>query len=298
MSKQLRLPTLLMITDNPSIRFWVKKHLDDDFFIINAETAEEALDALNARLDFIIVDAELEACDALDLCRQISKLTQKGLVPILLVTGRLKKSYRDEALASGVTDFLSDQLDIEELRLRIASGKKNASSRQKTEDLALTIKAPKIGTASLKNKFVLNDQAVRLLAAAKNGNIPVALLLMRIDQHKDLNLEEIHPLFSEFVNSFLRKNDLLFPSSEGGFVVLLSNMKVDKAHLVAERLRNVIQQHPFLTRSGPKHLTVSIAVSSLEASEKGFSKMIASAAKSLKTHSETNLIISLDQETP
>lgn len=293
---QLKLPTLLVVTDNPSIRFWVKKHLDGEFFIIHAESSSEALNALNARLDFILVDAELEECDALGLCKQLSKSTQKGLVPILLVTGRLKKSYRDQAIASGVTDFLSDQLDLDELKMKIDSGRKTAASRQKTEDLSQKIKAPKLGGFSLRNKFVLNNQALRLLAAAKNENIPIALLFLRIDQSE--NPTGIAPLFSDFVNSFLRKKDLLFPLPEGGFVVLLYNITAESARTVAEKLRNVIQKHPFITKEGPKQLTVSIAVSSLEASEKGFSKMVESAAKSLKTHPETNLIISLDPETP
>lgn len=140
MSKPITLPTLLIVTDNPSIRFWVKKQLNEEFFILNAESAQEALDALNARLDFIIVDAAFEKCAALDLCKQLSQLTQKWIVPILLVTGRLKKSFRDRAIEAGVTDFLSDQLDVEELKMRIAQGRKTASARQKTEDIALKLK--------------------------------------------------------------------------------------------------------------------------------------------------------------
>jgi diguanylate cyclase (GGDEF)-like protein len=236
----------------------------------------------------------LEQCDALDLCVELSK-AQKGIVPILLITGRLKKSFRDRALESGVTDFLSDQLDLEELETRIATGLKAATSRQKTEDLSLKIKVPKPANSSLKNKFVLNDNALRLLASAKNEKTPVALLFMRIDHFRE---GKIVQSFAQFVSGFLREKDVLIPSSEGGFVILLSNMTTDRARLVAEKLRSVIQQHPFETKEGPVHLTVSIAISSFEANEKDFNKMIDSAAKSLKAHSETNLIISLDQETP
>jgi len=155
MSKPLKLPTLLVVADNPSIRFWVKKYLDGQFFILSAEKRQEALEALNARLDFIIVDSNLEECDALVLCKELSNLTQKYLVPILLVTGRLKKSFRDRAIESGVTDFLSDQLDLDELKMRIETGLKAAASRQKTEDLGLSIKVPKtVPNTSLKKKLL------------------------------------------------------------------------------------------------------------------------------------------------
>lgn len=140
MSKQLKLPTLLVVADNPSVRFWIKKHLDAQFFVLAAETREEAVSALNMRLDFIIVDAAFEPCDPLDLCKELSQLTKGMLVPIFLITGRLKKSFRTRALKSGVTDFLSDQLDLEELEMRIQEGKKIAATRQKTEDLGLSIR--------------------------------------------------------------------------------------------------------------------------------------------------------------
>lgn len=155
MSRQLKLPTLLVIADNPSIRFWIKKQLEDEFFIIGAESRREVLEALNARLDFIILDSEFEECDALELCKEISRLTQNTGVPILLVTGRLKQSYRDRAIEAGVSEFLSDHLDHDELQVRIVEGRKVALLRQKTEDLGLAIKAPKRPSDSyLKNKQV------------------------------------------------------------------------------------------------------------------------------------------------
>ncbi len=301
MSKQLKLPTLLVIADNPTIRFWVKKHLDDKFFIICAEKRHEVIDALNSRLDFIIIDSELESCDALDLCKEISKITQKSLVPILLVTGRLKKSFRDKAHQCGVSDFLSDQLDLDELEIRIATGKKAASARDKTVDLGLSIKMPtqNFSGGSLKNKFVLTDAGLKLLAEAKKENTPIALLILQIDHFTDLeNSSDMAGHLNAFIQRLLREKDVLIPSTEGRSILLLWNTKPDASRLIAERLREKIRLHRFSTKAGPQELTVSIAVSSLEASEKGFSKMIDSAVKSLKTHSETNLIISLDPETP
>jgi two-component system cell cycle response regulator len=285
MSKQLKLPTLLVIADNPRLRFWVKKQLDEQFFIIAAERKQEAIDALNARLDFIIIDSEFEECDPLELCRTISQQSKKNITPILLVTGRLKKAYHDKAMQVGVTDFLSDQLDATELEMRIQEGLSAANVRQKTEDLSLSIKIPKmIGPNSLKKKFLMTDQALKLLKEAKNEGKPVALLFLRIDQEIK---PEILKEFSQYVTSFLREKDLLIPSAEGGFILLLSNTKSDAARLIAEKLKDKIQAHPF----GSIHLTVSIVVSQHEATEKEVNQMIDSAIKSLKAHSETNQII-------
>lgn len=275
MSKQIRLPTLLIVADNPSVRFWVKKQLEDQFFLITAQSRQEALEALNAHLDFIIVDAALEEGDALALCLKLSQLTQKK-IPILLITGRLKKSFREKALASGVTDFLSDQLDVEELHMRITTGKKTASVREKTEGMSQKIKFSGRSGGSLKSKFVLTDQALRNLANAREKGIPVALLVVRIDKGEEI---------SDYMNRFARGKGLWIPSDEGG-ALLLFDTPFNAARSIAETLREEAQT---------LHVTISIAVSSLEASEKGFNRMIDTALKSLKTHSETNLIISVDE---
>ena len=139
MSK-IKLPTLLAITDNPSVRYWIKKHLDEEFFIIDATKKSSAIVAAQtASLDFIIVDSELEDCDPLELCGELRRIL-RTLTPILLITGRLKKSFREEALQAGVTSFLADQLDFEELQSRIEEGTKAASLRQKTEEIGIAFK--------------------------------------------------------------------------------------------------------------------------------------------------------------
>lgn len=124
-------PTLLLITKNPSIRHWAKKHLDDQYFILEAKESSQVMEVIRTSpLDLILLDADLE--EALDLCKKMRKVLYKTLTPILLITGRLKKSFRDKALEAGATDFLSDQLDLEELKERIATAKRAQELREKT----------------------------------------------------------------------------------------------------------------------------------------------------------------------
>lgn len=154
MSNPLKLPTLLVVSDNPTIRFWVKKHLDHQFFILLAEDRKEAFEAaFNSRLDFIILDAALESSDALELCQELNQLSQKHFTPIFLITGRLNKSYRKQAQQAGVTAFLSEQLDLDELEAAIAKGQKTASMRDKTADLSRSIKTSK-DAPDLKHRVV------------------------------------------------------------------------------------------------------------------------------------------------
>ncbi len=293
MSKSLKLPTLLVVADNPTVRFWVKKHLDERFFILAAENRQEAIQALNSRLDFIIVDAALESTDALSLCKDLRAMVK--LIPIILITGRLKKSFRDQAYRAGVTDFLSDQLDEKELENYISAGQKAATVREKTTDLSQSIPAfSAASNGSLKSKVVLTDKALKILSEAKASKVPVAQLLIQIDHFEKWETkEEICDALERFIQNLLREKDSLIPSKEGRYILLLFNTLPEAGKKVAIRLKERIGDHPF---SAMRRLTVSIAVSALEASEKRFQKMIDAATKSLKTRSETNLIISFDED--
>lgn len=133
---KLNLPILLIISQNPSVLFWVKKHLSSEFFVIEAKTRQKALEvAKTSDLDLILLDGEVETFLPLKLSAELKNL-YRGQIPTLLITGRLKKSFLDQAMASGITDFISSRLNEEELHLRILAAKKVSVAREKTSALS------------------------------------------------------------------------------------------------------------------------------------------------------------------
>lgn len=307
MHSRLRLPTLLILTDQTPVRAWLKKHLDSQFFLIEATTREEALLAVQTHsFQLVILDAAFEGADPLALCRELKRFLPQSFLPILLITGRLKKSYRDAALDAGVTDFLNDQLDLEELETRIATAERALHVQKKTADLSATLQQPKqtLSAHYFKNKFLLHDQALRLIAKAKQEQQLLALLLMRVDafpslqaQHGYWATQSLMMEISSFLLSFLQETDLLIPSAEGQWIFLLPNQSPEQANEFAERLRKEVQVHPFFIQKESFHLTVSIAITSLEATESAFHQMIEAAIKALKqAQATTNFILFLDRE--
>lgn len=260
MSKGIKLPTLLVVTENPTVRAWAKKYLEEPFFLLYASTQQEAIGAIGAKLDFILVDAAVQLFDPLELCQRLRQ--EAKLTPIFLITGKLKKSFRAQAEQAGVTEFLSDQLDSEELMMRIEEGKKGAQTREKMADLKVPLKGMPQGALSLKDKIVLNDQGLKLLKEAKQAGVVVSLLRLQIDHFDNwANKEEVFLSLGTFIQNLLREKDVLIPASEGRFLLLLFNTAQDSAKKVADRLKEKISFHPF---SALQPLTVSIDVSTLD----------------------------------
>ncbi|MDE3045082.1 MAG: response regulator [Verrucomicrobiota bacterium] len=132
--------SLLVISENPTVSIWLKKHLNAQFFVIETDSKEKALGLIHdTPFDFIILDGAIEECDPLDLSRELRALTP---VPILLITNRLKKEYRQTAFKAGVTSFLSEELDDEELKIRIENGRKATETQRKTSNLSSRLNKP------------------------------------------------------------------------------------------------------------------------------------------------------------
>lgn len=305
MSEKLKHPTLLVIADNPSIRHWIKKNLEDQFYIIEASNRPDAAKAVQTiGLNFIILDSYLEEGDPLALARELRAINTT--VPILLITGRLKKTFREEALAAGVTDFLNDQLAADELELCIEAGQKAAETQIKTSRLSSEIK-PAGRTPSdeyFKNRVLLNERALRLLSDIKKENETISLLLFRVDRLAELQEKEgwtetngLLIRLLERIHQDLRSKDLLIPSSNSRFILLLPRTPVDEAEKIAERLRRDIQREPFELNRKKIHLTVSIAVSPLNAEKEQYQRIVAEAGQALSgAEAMHNFIISLKKE--
>lgn len=303
----LKLPTLLVVTELPPVRYWIKSQLESKFFLINASTEQKALETVRtARLDFIIIDGSLEDCDPIKLSAKIRNAESHTPFPILLITGRLKKSYRESALSSGVTDFLSDELDNEELRIQIEKGTKAAEVRHKVEELSTTISEIKseLSADYLKNNGLLRDRMIQFLDAAKKENKTVAMLIAQIDEfaaiqsiHGPLTTEEILLPFSDLLNESARGQDIVTPSSDGQFIILLSNANQAETKKIAQQYQKAILKHRFATKQGEVKITASFAVSKLDATEASLNKTISAASSTLKQHSpKKNTVISLDAE--
>lgn len=201
MSRTVKLPTCLLITENPSIRSFAKTHLYSQFFLIEQIRKLDILDTVcHSILDLILIDGQIENC--LALCKEIREALFLNPTPILLITGRLKKSFRDEALDAGVTDFLGEQLDLDEWETRIATAQRALSLREKTADASHAIRSMQpISSSYLKSKILLHDHAVRLLTSSKHKNQATALLIIQIDKTESLRSELGHWAFDALLLS-------------------------------------------------------------------------------------------------
>ena len=274
-------PILLILSDQPTIRIWIKQHLHDQFHIIEERKSYAALqDARSTRLKVIIIDDAPEEYDSISLCKEFRKISPIGESAILIITGKLKKTFRDKALKAGITDFINAYLDEEELHTRIATSLKTLETHEKIVGLSSTLTSSKSPFHTvLKNKFLLNDRALKLIEKAKKDKKGLITLLLEINDFKKLGdqmADEVLLSISELLKQMCPSQAIISSSHEGKFLILLPKKTENSARFLAEDIQKELHSQKF----GSHKITVSIAISPFQ-EKMDFDKLLEASQKAL-----------------
>lgn len=90
------------------------------FRVATFERAEAAFDfILEEEPQIILCDWMMPDMDGLEFCRKVKSNIQLADIPFLMVTCRTEKSAIRQALASGVSDYISKPIGMEDLIERV-----------------------------------------------------------------------------------------------------------------------------------------------------------------------------------
>jgi diguanylate cyclase (GGDEF)-like protein len=142
----------------------------------------------------------------------------------------------------------------------------NLSFYQEIQQLAV-----RDGLTGLHNYRYFRQQIDRIVQQARRYGSPLSMLMIDLDNFKacndsyghlkgDMILKEVAVLLL----THTRASDLVTRYGGEEFAVLLPETGVEHAHSVGEKIRQVIEEHPFALAAGeqPKSLTISVGVAS------------------------------------
>src|SRR5262249_4778534 len=121
------------------------------------------------------------------------------------------------------------------------------------------------------NQRYLLEFLDRELARSARYKRPLSLMVFDIDLFKSINDEYGH-LAGDFslrelascVRSVIRKEELFARYGGDEFVVVLPESTLENAMLVSERMRSMIENHPFQFDGKPFRVTISLGVATTE----------------------------------
>jgi len=152
----------------------------------------------------------------------------------------------------------------------------NAKLFERLQQLAITD-----GLTDLYNRRYFYMMLENEIDRSRRYETPLSLIMMDIDHFKKVNDQYGHlagdnvlKKVSELSKGLLRQADEMFRYGGEEFTILLPETNNDMAEIVAERIRNMIEETTFKTKKGDVHITVSLGVTEFDDSFKNVGAFI------------------------
>lgn len=133
--------SLLIVDDEPAVRFGICKFLEGEGFSIKEAACLEEARSLLTRQTFgaILLDVRLPDGDGLDFLKEIRR--QDAAVPVVMVTGHGSIAMAVEAMREGADHFLTKPVDLRELDVLLTKSIQLGSLRRENRALKVRPKA-------------------------------------------------------------------------------------------------------------------------------------------------------------
>lgn len=225
---------------------------------VDAVTEPQAalLKAASNPFELVIVNSNFEDYDPLRLCSQLRSLERTRFLPLLLVAEQGADEMVARALDLGVNDYILRPIDPNELVARsltqIRRKRYNEHLRlnlQHTMELAIVD-----GLTGLNNRRYLDNHLKILFDRAAVRGRPISICMTDIDRFKLVNDtyghdvgDEVLREFAARIRSTVRGADLACRYGGEEFVVVMPDTPMELAASVAERLRAIVEDKPFMS---------------------------------------------------
>lgn len=195
---------ILVVDDNPDMRFYIKTLLVNSYHVLEAQDGIEALSILkNSNIDLIISDLMMPVMDGLELSKRVKSDISISHIPFLILTALVSDEQKRISYQIGVDDYLSKPFDEKLLLLKIrnilemrAKYKKQFSSTMNQQDLNITIE-------SKDDKFI--QKAMKLMSENyTNSEYELDSFIRDLGYSKTMVNKKLQDLTGQSIGQFIR----------------------------------------------------------------------------------------------
>ena len=146
---------LLLVEDNPDIRFYLKDNFKSDYAVLEASNGQEAWDiVLKDMPDLVVTDIMMPVMDGMELCSKIKSDNRTSHVPVIMLTARTADQHMYEGLETGADAYITKPFNFEILELRIKNLIEQRNKLRRLYQKNFDLQPTEIAITSLDDKFL------------------------------------------------------------------------------------------------------------------------------------------------
>lgn len=264
------LPEILIVDDDTSVVLALGKVLGKIGHTRFATDGQQAL-ALIQRSppDLILLDMEMPGMNGLQVCAALKADPETADIPVLFITSHTESAFEEMVFNAGAADYVPKPLNPLVVAARV-----NIHLAYRTALAQLTALATKDGLTGLNNRRSFDDKLAHEWKRALRQKLPLALVMLDIDEFKKYNDHFGHlegdaclkSVAAVLHRSVRRPADFVARYGGEEFVLILPDTDMEGVEEMARVLLHSIERQllvhaPHALR---QHITVSIGCSVLD----------------------------------
>lgn len=213
------LQKILIVDDEPELLDYINEILSEKYQVITASNGKKALDQLSIHSDIalIITDGMMPEMDGFELLRAIKSSDRWNALPVIMLTAIAEDKHRIQALAIGISDYMTKPFNSDALKkqcahhLAIAAKIKNQSSNQngsldlkKIESvIKVYLSEPDIEVSNIASELDINQET--LLANLSNftglsfqeyiEEVRIQTVRMQVNEKNYFSLDDLSEIY-------------------------------------------------------------------------------------------------------
>jgi diguanylate cyclase (GGDEF)-like protein len=264
---------VLIADDDPVSRRLLQATLSDSGYetviaVDGAEALRELEQEASPRL--VVLDWIMPHLDGVEVCRAIRQRALEPYLYIILLTVKGEQQEIIEGLEAGADDYVTKPFDVLELKARLRAGRRILELQEQLiasrEQLRFEA-THDTQTGLLNHEAILETLRREVLRACREGT-SLGVIMVDLDHFKSVNDRYGHMAGDLVLREVSRRLQLSMRPYDsigryGGeeFVVVAPGCNLEKARLLAERLRTSIGSEPIQDSVVSISVTASLGVS-------------------------------------
>ncbi len=281
-------PKILIVDDNTINVDVLRKSLEIKGYEIsmapNGEIALKIAPKLNP--DLILMDLMMPGMDGFETCQKIKSIPELKDIPIIFVTGKNATEDIVNSFRAGGVDYISKPFRTEEVLVRVASQIKIRRLMKEKEDLIKELdRASRVDPLTrLSNRRDIQEVLDYELSRCTRYGSKLSIILGDIDFFKKVNDQYGHDMgdyvLKEVANTIkqeVRNTDRVARWGGEEFLIALPDTDLPGACLLAEKIRNTIEEWEGFFNNSKIKVTLSSGVACVSEEIKSVEELVKTA---------------------